>query len=133
MRVFTTIISVLLLTGCTKSVDVPKDKYGISTRFGEIQKSISGPGTIKHTIFIGNVTLINKKDKFMLHDKKFIVHYSVDNPEEYFKRIGWRGNPFIIELIEKELAKHALVGKVVNTKELLYEMIEGMNLPIVLE
>lgn len=75
--------------------------------------------------------MINKEDSITLNDGRFQVSYGVTDPVEYyFVTHGYSSD--LLQVIEKELANHALEGKPVNTEELLRKMIEGMRLPIAL-
>ena len=131
MRTLFILLALFMLTGCSKSVDVPEEKYGILFRMGKIEKTVSGPATLEKGLMFEHVSFIKKKDSVELGGGKFIVHYSVTEPEMYYHVIG--SSCKFYSLIEKELARHALDGKIVNTNALLFEMIKGMGLPVVLD
>lgn len=131
MRILFILVPLFLLTGCSQQVDVPEDQYGILFRMGKIEKTVSGPATLEKGFMFEHVTFIDKKDSVELGGGKFIVKYSVSEPEKYHRAIG--SSCRLYSKIEKELARYALDGKVVNTSALLFEMINGMDLPIVLD
>jgi hypothetical protein len=131
MKIYYLFIAMFLLVGCSQSIDVPKDNYGLLLKMGKIEKTVSGPATIEKGFIFEQVKFISKKDTLELARGKFVVHYSVKEPERYYQKIG--SSCQFYRLVEKELARYALDGKVVNTHVLLFEMIEGMGLPIVLD
>lgn len=125
------LVCLFLLTGCSQSVDVPEDQYGLLFRMGKIEKTVSGPATLEKGFMLEHVSFINKRDSVELGGGKFTVHYSVSEPELYYRVIV--SNCQLYSLIEKELASYALDGKVVNTNTLLFEMVKAMGLPIALD
>jgi len=131
MRIFFILVLLTSLTGCSQQVDVPADKYGLLFRMGKIEKTVSGPATIEKGFMFEHVSFIPKKDTVELARGKFVVHYSINEPEKYYRIVG--SSCEFYRLIEKELAKFALEGKVANTHVILLEMITGMGLPIVLD
>ncbi|MDH5785111.1 MAG: hypothetical protein OEZ16_05800 [Chromatiales bacterium] len=122
---------VLFLTSCTQSIDVPTDKYGILFRLGKIENTTLGPSKLQKTVFIESVLLINKTYTVELIEGQYSIKYTVIDPEAYFKEV--RGNNSILVLLEKELAKHALSGQSITSKEQLHKIIENMNLPIIID
>jgi hypothetical protein len=130
-RIIFITLALFILTGCSQQIDVPENQYAILFHMGEIKKTVSGPVTIEKGFMFEHVRFINKKDSVELGGGRFIVHYSVSEPEMYYRVIG--SNCKLYSLIEKELARQALDGKIVNTPELLFNMIKDMSLPIDLE
>ncbi len=131
MRLTSAILVLFTLTACSESVEVPEDKFGILFRMGEIETSISGPATLEVNPIGSNVLLVKKEDEIVLGNGEFIIRYRIVDPKKYY--LVTRGKLNLVEVVEKELAKYALKGEPVNTKELLNKMIEGMGLPIILE
>ena len=125
---YTILALVLLLSGCTSSIDIPEDQYGLLFRFGEIQTSASGPAKIDKAFFIEHVVLIDKLFELKMDEGRYLVRYEVTDPKRYYKVTG--GNRTISGILGRELARLSLRGKAIHTQSQLHEVIEDMNLPI---
>jgi hypothetical protein len=132
MRLISILFVLFTLSACSEIVEVPEDKFGILFRLGEIKTSVSGPATLEINRILNTVYLVNKEDKIVLGNGKFVIRYKIADPIKYYLNAG-ASKLILVELIEKKLANYALKGKPVNTKELLYKMIRNMGLPIILE
>ena len=131
MRAIIFLFMLVFVTGCTQTVDVPEDKYGLLFKTGKIIKTVSGPAVLEKRFPFERVGFIPKKDTVELARGRFVVHYSITEPEKYYRELG--SSCRFYRRIEKELANHALAGKLVNTHVLLFEMIDSMGLPIKLD
>ena len=127
INIFAAIILLIFLSGCTKSHDVPADKYAILLSLGKIQKSIEGPAKLDKVIVIEHIVYISKQNQIIVGDK-YTIKYTVTNPEQYYKKLF--SNSRLQQLVEKEIATLALNGKLIKNKKDLLEIIEKMNFPI---
>ncbi|HQS60041.1 MAG TPA: hypothetical protein PKZ37_16815 [Gallionellaceae bacterium] len=130
MKLLFIVCTLVFLSACSKTIDIPKEEYGVLLRLGEIQSSVSGPATLEKAFLIESVRFIEKKKKFELGNGKYIIEYEILDPEEYYKLMG---NRSMEEILEKRIAKQALNGKAINSKYDLFEIIDSIKLPIKLE
>lgn len=128
MSRFFRLAPLLLLSACTKPVDVPSDSYGLLLRFGEIKKVVAGPAQIEAAPIIDSLLLIEKAHALELNDGQYSIRYMVTDPKGYYMVLG--GNRSIWHTLEKELARQSLKGKAINSQGELYDLVEGMKLPI---
>lgn len=128
MRLMLIMCTLLVLTACTRTVEVPENQFGVLLYMGEIKGSVSGPAKLEQGFLFGSVRLINKRERVELNNGKYIIEYEVVDPEQYYEMMG--GNRNILEFLEKGIAKQALNGKAIKSVYDLYEIIDNSKLPI---
>jgi hypothetical protein len=125
-RIF--LLAPLLLSACTKPADIPSDSYGLLLRFGEIKKVVVGPAQIDAAPVIDTLLLIEKSHTLELNEGQYSIRYMIVDPTKYYMVFG--GNRSIWHALENELARQSLKGKAINSQAELYDLVEGMKLPI---
>lgn len=128
MRLILIMFILLGLSACSRTIEVPKDQFGVLLYMGEIKSSVSGPAKLEKGFLFSYVSLINKREKIELNNGKYIIEYEVIDPEQYYKLMG--GNRTILGSLEKEIAKQAINGKAIKSIYDLYELIDNLKLPI---
>ena len=70
LKIFAFLLVMLLITACSKSVDIPEDKYALLLSFGKIEKVIEGPGKIDAAPVIEHIVYIEKKNNISIGNGK---------------------------------------------------------------
>lgn len=122
-RVFVVCAAMIILSGCSRSIEVPEGKFGVLMRFGKIESYVSGPSVIDKAIFTESVVFVDKDSEVLVQNGAFRITYTVTNPKQYYARFG-SGQARLQQLIEKKIAEE---GK---EKRNLLDVIKNMDLPI---
>ena len=130
MRVLIAVIAISVLSGCSKTVDVPESKYGLVFYLGKIEKVVEGPAQADITILLGAVQYINKKEVISLANGMYVIHYEVTNPKEYYIKTIGNGASYIEQKVKDVITEKSLNGEAVSNINQLIEIIEDMKLPI---
>ena len=127
-RLFFLFASLLLLGACTKVTDVPSGKHAFTLRLGHVQQVVSGPAQIDSAPMLDNIIFIDELHTVELNNSQYSIRYRVVDPVQYYLRLG--GNHSIFYFVQDQLATLALNGKSINSQDELYDLIEGLKLPI---
>lgn len=115
--------STILLVACSKSVEIPNDKYGLLLQYGKVESYVSGPAIVEKKYFIESVVFLDKKNDALINDDR--ISYLVTDPIDYYKRFGLGRDRFQQFLSDK--MKNRTVQ---NTRASVLELIEELKLPI---
>lgn len=112
-----------ILSGCSRSIEVPEGKFGVLMRFGKIENYVSGPGVIDKAIITESVVFIDKDGEVLIQGGAFRINYTVTNPKQHYIRFGV-GREVLGQFIDNKLAE--------EDKENLdiLNVIKSMDLPI---
>lgn len=130
MRPIIALIAVLSLTGCSATEEVPDNQYGVVLRLGKIEKIISGPAKARYNYFVGGVRYFNKENKLNIADGKYVLSFKVKDPRAYYIKTAGGDPDMLVSRVQQEISKQSLNGILIDSKEKLIKLIEGMSLPI---
>lgn len=130
MRVLVAFIAISVLSGCSKTVNVPEGKYGLVFYLGKIENVIEGPAQANMSLVLGNMQYVNKREEINLGNGAYIIYYEVLDPKEYYIKTAGGSASYIEQKVKDIVAKMSLSGTAIKSKNQLIEIIEEMKLPI---
>ncbi len=130
MKSLVLLITVLLVSGCSQTTDVPEGSYGIVFRFGDVKSVATGPTKLRSQILLEKTVVIRIVHESKLENFSKPIRFVVSDPIKYYIATGECLS--LDKIFETHLEILKDKGKIQSMENLMIS-INRLNLPIVFE